>query len=53
MRFMLQTFPANYNFPVEVAKTKIALMIGNALPPKFCKVQADNIREHLNIYLNN
>lgn len=49
---MLQTFPANYLFPVEVAKTKIALMIGNALPPKFCKVQADNIREHLDLYLN-
>ena len=50
---MLQTFPANYIFPVDVAKTKIALMIGNALPPKFCKVQADHIREHLNLYLNN
>ena len=49
---MLQTFPANYIFPTEVAKTKIALMIGNALPPIFCKVQADNIRNHLNQYLN-
>ena len=50
---MLQTFPADYFFPANVAKTKIALMIGNALPPKFCKVQADNIREHLSLYLNN
>lgn len=48
---LLQTFPANYLFPIDVAKTKIALMIGNALPPQFCKVQADNIREHLDKYL--
>ena len=48
---MLQTFPADYVFPIDVAKTKIALMIGNALPPQFCKVQADNIREHLDQYL--
>lgn len=48
---MLQTFPVNYKFPINVAKTKIALMIGNALPPKFCKVQADNIRRHLDMYL--
>lgn len=45
---MLQTFPVDYRFPVGIAKTKIALMIGNALPPKFCMVQANNIREHLN-----
>lgn len=48
---ILQTFPAYYKFPTNVAKTKIALMIGNALPPKFCKVQADNIREHLEMHL--
>lgn len=48
---MLQTFPIDYKFPIDVAKTKIALMIGNALPPKFCKVQADNIRKHLDMYL--
>ena len=48
---MLQTFPADYVFPIDVAKTKIALMIGNALPPQFCKVQADNIREHLDQHL--
>jgi DNA (cytosine-5)-methyltransferase 1 len=48
---MLQTFPVNYKFPTNVAKTKIALMIGNALPPKFCKIQADNIRNHLDLYL--
>lgn len=48
---MLQTFPIDYKFPVGVAKTKIALMIGNALPPKFCKIQADNIKAHLDKYL--
>lgn len=48
---MLQTFPADYVFPTDIAKTKIALMIGNALPPKFCKVQADHIRKHLDKYL--
>ena len=50
---MLQTFPVDYRFPVGVAKTKIALMIGNALPPKFCMVQANNIRKHLDSALNN
>lgn len=49
---MLQTFPIDYKFPVSAAKTKIALMIGNALPPRFCKIQADNIRNHLDRYLN-
>lgn len=49
---MLQTFPEDYIFPTNVAKTKIALMIGNALPPLFCKIQAENIREHLNEYLH-
>lgn len=48
---MLQTFPIDYKFPTDVAKTKIALMIGNALPPHFCKIQADNIRIHLDTYL--
>ena len=50
---MLQTFPSDYKFPINIAKTKIALMIGNALPPKFCSVQAKNIKEHLDKTLNN
>ena len=49
---MLQTFPETYIFPTDVAKTKVALMIGNALPPLFCKIQAENIREHLKRHLN-
>lgn len=48
---MLQTFPEDYIFPANVAKTRIALMIGNALPPLFCRIQAENIREHLKTYL--
>ena len=48
---MLQTFPEDYIFPADVAKTRIALMIGNALPPLFCRIQAENIREHLKTYL--
>ncbi len=49
---MLQTFPKDYIFPADVAKTKIALMIGNALPPLFCRIQAENIREHLREYIH-
>ena len=48
---MLQTFPRDYKFPTDVAMSKIALMIGNALPPKFCRIQADNIRRHLDSFL--
>lgn len=44
---MLQTFPQNYIFPTNLSRSAIALMIGNALPPAFCKIQADNITEHL------
>jgi DNA (cytosine-5)-methyltransferase 1 len=44
---MLQSFPDNYKFPIDAPISKIALMIGNALPPKFCKVQAENIKNHL------
>ncbi|MCG2711437.1 MAG: DNA cytosine methyltransferase [Candidatus Omnitrophica bacterium] len=44
---LLQTFPMNYEFPTNATKTKIALMIGNALPPEFCRLQAKNILDHL------
>jgi len=44
---ILQSFPSDYKFPLDAPVTKIALMIGNALPPKFSKIQADNIRTHL------
>ena len=48
---MLQSFPKGYKFPLDAPMTRIALMIGNALPPKFCKIQADNIRNHIRHYL--
>lgn len=44
---MLQTFPRNYKFPPGISKTSIALMIGNALPPKFSQIQSKNILDHL------
>jgi DNA (cytosine-5)-methyltransferase 1 len=44
---LLQTFPMNYKFPVDIPKTKLALLIGNALPPLFSKLHSKAIREHL------
>ena len=44
---MLQTFPQEYIFPTNLPRSAIALMIGNALPPAFCKIQAKRIAEHL------
>lgn len=48
---MLQTFPKTYKFPIDAPRNKIALMIGNALPPEFSKIQALNIKDHLFTYL--
>jgi DNA (cytosine-5)-methyltransferase 1 len=44
---LLQTFPRDYKFPATTSKTSIALQIGNALPPKFSKIQSTNIMAHL------
>jgi DNA (cytosine-5)-methyltransferase 1 len=44
---LLQSFPKNYKFPTDVSKASIALMIGNALPPRFSYYQAINIKKHL------
>lgn len=44
---MLQSFPADYKFPAGIPKDKLALMIGNALPPTFSYIQSNNIKEHL------
>jgi DNA (cytosine-5)-methyltransferase 1 len=44
---LLQTFPPDYKFPRNISKTSIALLIGNALPPKFSQVQSSNIMNHL------
>lgn len=50
---LLQTFPPTYHFPDKASREKIALMIGNALPPDFALAQAnvvatllDQAREH-------
>lgn len=48
---MLQSFPMKYKFPVGAPRTKIALMIGNALPPEFSRIQAENIKQHIQTYL--
>lgn len=48
---LLQSFPPNYQFPTTISKTSIALLIGNALPPKFSYYQSKNIKEHLDKYL--
>jgi DNA (cytosine-5)-methyltransferase 1 len=50
---LLQSFPKGYKLPIDVSRTNIALMIGNALPPKFSYYQAKNIKEHLEKHLNN
>lgn len=48
---MLQSFPPDYIFPTDVPKSNIALMIGNALPPKFSYYQSLNIKNHLKKHL--
>ena len=49
---LLQTFPKSYKFPADISKTSLALLIGNALPPKFGYIQARNIKQHLDKYLD-
>ena len=44
---MLQTFRQDYLFPETISKTSISLLIGNALPPKFSKIQSANIFDHI------
>jgi len=44
---LLQTFPSAYKFPPGISKSAIALLIGNALPPKFSRIQSTNVMEHL------
>jgi DNA (cytosine-5)-methyltransferase 1 len=47
---MLQSFPKTYKFPIDAPRTKIALMIGNALPPEFSRIQAENIKLHIQTF---
>lgn len=44
---LLQTFPSDYYFPHKAGRDKVALMIGNALPPEFIRRHALSILEHL------
>lgn len=46
---VLQSFPKNYFFDVAHGKQKIALMIGNALPPEFIRRNALAIARSLSI----
>jgi DNA (cytosine-5)-methyltransferase 1 len=48
---LLQSFPANYKFPTDAPRGNIALMIGNALPPRFSYIQSENIKNHLYAHL--
>jgi DNA (cytosine-5)-methyltransferase 1 len=41
---LLQSFPARFKVPEPITKTKIALMLGNALPPEFIRRHAKEIR---------
>jgi len=44
---LLQTFPANYQFDLSKGRDKVALMIGNALPPEFIRRHAFAIAQSL------
>lgn len=48
---LLQSFPEDYQFPLDIPKQALALLIGNALPPKFSYYQSLNIKQHLDKYL--
>ncbi|AMO30151.1 DNA cytosine methyltransferase [Lactiplantibacillus plantarum] len=41
---LLQTFPSNFIFDSTLPLTLLAQMIGNAIPPKFVKFQADYLK---------
>ena len=45
---LLQSFPKKYKFPTNIPKQALALLIGNALPPKFSYFQSINIASHIN-----
>lgn len=44
---LLQSFPKTYKFPIDIPKHSLALLIGNALPPKFSYFQSKNIASHI------
>lgn len=44
---LLQTFPEDYNFSLSKGKDFVALMIGNALPPRLIEAHAIKYLQHL------
>ncbi len=44
---LLQSFPEGYEFPTTIPKQALALLIGNALPPKFSQHHSKVIIDHL------
>lgn len=44
---LLQTFPNDYKFPLDISKSELAQMIGNSFPPKFSEIQALYIKSLL------
>lgn len=44
---LLQTFPMKYKFSMSRGKDSVALMIGNALPPKFIRIHALQYAQHI------
>ena len=44
---LLQGFPKSYQFPIDLGRTEIGSMIGEALPPTLAEAQAKQIRKHL------
>lgn len=44
---LLQTFPQNYSISGNISREKIALLIGNALPPAFARAQGEALKETL------
>ncbi len=44
---MLQSFPKKYKFPTDIPVGDLALLIGNALPPRFSYYQSKHIKKHI------
>lgn len=46
---LLQTFPRDYRFSFKSGKQGVAMMIGNALPPKFIEFHANSLLKHISV----
>ncbi len=47
---LLQSFPPEYKFPANIPKQALALLIGNALPPKFSYEYSKSLALHIKKY---